>query len=208
MSIDNTASPDNRQLNAYGVLAVGSTDWITSQEAAGQRQLVASTSLPTDASGDDAEFLALGFTFGDPDPGDPMFRPVTLPDGWSKQPSDHDMWSHVVDELGRRRVAVFYKAAFYDRRAFMRLESLRSYAHDLRYTGGLPVYDDVWCTPETFAAAAAEMRGELAEDAERIAARAAEQPDDDYWSRHLAELRDELAAHDAWMARVSEAVAR
>ena len=28
-----------------------------------------------------------------------------------------------VDETGTRRVAVFYKAAYYDRRAFMRLET-------------------------------------------------------------------------------------
>ena len=32
------------------------------------------------------------------------------------------MWSHIVDAEGRKRVAVFYKAAFYDRRADMRLE--------------------------------------------------------------------------------------
>jgi predicted secreted protein len=30
------------------------------------------------------------------------------------------MWSYIVDDEGTQRVAIFYKAAFYDRDAFMR----------------------------------------------------------------------------------------
>lgn len=44
-----------------------------------------------------------------------------MPDGWKKEPTDHDMWSRIVDEKGRERAMVFYKAAFYDQRADMRL---------------------------------------------------------------------------------------
>jgi hypothetical protein len=74
-----------------------------------------------------AEFEALGFTFGEPDASDPMFRPATLPEGWSRKGSDHAMWSYLVDELGRERVSIFYKAAFYDRDAFMSLVALGWY---------------------------------------------------------------------------------
>ena len=56
------------------------------QESRGQRELVASTSLPTDTSGTDADFIAAGFTFGEPDPGDPLFRPATLPAGCRAAP--------------------------------------------------------------------------------------------------------------------------
>jgi hypothetical protein len=38
--------------------------------------------------------------------------------------SDHDMWSYIEDERGIKRVAIFYKAAFYDRSAYMHLQSL------------------------------------------------------------------------------------
>lgn len=94
---------------------------IQEQERAGQRELLQSTQLPTDCRGDLEKFLALGFTFGAPSPGDKLFCEATLPPGWKREGSDHDMWSYIVDEKGRRRVSVFYKAAFYDRSAFMGL---------------------------------------------------------------------------------------
>lgn len=93
---------------------------IEAQEAQGQREMLAATTLPADLNHDSQEdFEALGFTFGDPVPGDPLFREATLPEGWQREGSDHPMWSHITDERGLRRVAIFYKAAFYDRRAFM-----------------------------------------------------------------------------------------
>jgi hypothetical protein len=65
-----------------------------------------------------------------------MFRQATLPPGWKKTGSDHDMWSYVEDERGLRRVAVFYKAAFYDRRADMHAENVPySCASQFGYSG-------------------------------------------------------------------------
>jgi hypothetical protein len=96
------------------------TEYITGMESAGQRQLVNSDRLPAEGpmgSSVDDDLRALGFTLGDPDPDDPLFRPVTLPEGWRREGSDHAMWSYILDERGIRRVAVFYKAAFYDRKA-------------------------------------------------------------------------------------------
>ena len=94
----------------------GPSGSIEHQEAQGQRELVASTVLPVEGS-ENAELAALGIVFGPVVPGDPIFREATLPPGWRKVPSEHPMWSHIVDEHGEERVAVFYKAAFYDRRA-------------------------------------------------------------------------------------------
>ena len=48
---------------------------------------------------------------------DDLFERVEFPPGWSMRPTDHSMWSDVVDETGRVRLQVFYKAAFYDRDA-------------------------------------------------------------------------------------------
>jgi hypothetical protein len=96
-------------------MVFGTEQAILRSEAEGQRQLVASDVLPTAAPWD--ELIALGFTRGAEVAGDPMFTHCTLPTGWRKQGTDHSMHSVVLDERGIERVSVFYKAAFYDRRA-------------------------------------------------------------------------------------------
>lgn len=123
-SPDNTASANYRELNAFGVLAAGVSEWVSGQEAIGQAQLVNSEALPTDTDGTDEEFIALGFAFSEPNPDDPMFRLATLPEGWRKVADEHPMWSHILDEDDRKRVSIFYKAAFYDRSASMRLNKI------------------------------------------------------------------------------------
>jgi hypothetical protein len=98
---------------------------IERSEREGQAALVAdSTALPIDLHYPDTEsdLVALGFTLGSPI--DNLFREATLPAGWQKRASDHAMWSYIDDDQGRERVVVFYKAAFYDRRAHMRLINL------------------------------------------------------------------------------------
>lgn len=139
---------------AEGMATGSAASFIERQERDGQRQLVNSDRLPTDRRGTpDEEWLALGFTFGDPDPQDDMFCPATLPPGWKREGSDHAMWSYLVDELGRRRVGIFYKAAFYDRSAFMRLNSVSTYVWDVVHNGGEYLLDDKWATAETVLAA-------------------------------------------------------
>ena len=87
-------------------------------EKRGQEEFVRSDVFPLDLSSHGIdEFEALGFVFHGPVPGDDLFQFVTLPEGWERKGSDHDMWSYIIDERGRERVAIFYKAAFYDRRA-------------------------------------------------------------------------------------------
>jgi len=125
--MSNITNTSTDPVTPYLVLAEGISDGgsgaIEAMEKRGQTELVNSDRLPTDTGSSDEAFLALGFTFGDPDPSDPLFRPASLPPGWKRQASDHDIWSYLVDEFGRRRVAIFYKAAFYDRRAFMRIDT-------------------------------------------------------------------------------------
>ena len=61
----------------------------------------------------------LGFEFGEDL--DDLFVAVRFPDGWGKQATDHSMHSYLLDEKGRKRGSLFYKAAFYDRKAHMSL---------------------------------------------------------------------------------------
>lgn len=131
MSITNTSKQDPI-VHLAGSMGAGPSGYIEGQEAAGQRELVNSTKLPAIARGRDygvdgwPEFEALGFRKGEPVPGDPLFVEATLPDGWRKEAGEHSMGSHIVDERGVRRVSVFYKAAFYDRRADMSLLNVGS----------------------------------------------------------------------------------
>lgn len=119
--------------NPFGFLieamAGGTSNAIEAQEKRGQQELAASTDLPTQGS-DDPAFAKMGIVFGPPHPDDPMFRPATLPDGWSIKPSDHPMWSYIVDAKGRERASIFYKAAFYDRDAFINTQRRYTLGYD------------------------------------------------------------------------------
>ena len=192
-------------------MGIGSAEsFIVGQERAGQRELVNSDRLPTDVR-DRAELEALGFTFGDPDPDDPLFCPATLPEGWKREASDHDMWSYITDQHGRKRVAIFYKAAFYDRRAFMRLESLDWYVTQFveypEETGASSlVITDEWATPETVKAAMERLRDEAKAEAARFRDYAGEDnrsEDNKARVREIATEKDAVAAkYDAHLAEM------
>jgi hypothetical protein len=93
---------------------------IEAQEAAGQKVLVNNELLPLD--GIDEVAMPLRITY-EKDVVDGIFVKASLPIGWKKVAApDHSMWSYIVDETGKKRAGIFYKAAFYDRRAYIRLE--------------------------------------------------------------------------------------
>jgi len=98
---------------------------IERQEAEGQTSFVAGSTLPRRMlHGCTKEILEeMGIIFGDNVDGDAgLFVNVQLPEGWSKRATDHSMWTDLLDERGRKRAGIFYKAAFYDRSAHIILE--------------------------------------------------------------------------------------
>ncbi len=91
---------------------------IMAQEAQGQQKLVNSTALPK--KGLERElFEQMGVVIGDDI--DDLFIEAQLPKGWRKVATNHAMWSKLLDEQGRERASIFYKAAFYDRDAHISL---------------------------------------------------------------------------------------
>ncbi len=113
---------------------------IEAQEAAGQKVFVQAQTLPTRGLMEHAEALRkLGFVIGEPVSGDPIFTNVTLPAGWKKAPTGHSMWSDLVDDKGRRRAGLFYKAAFYDRKAHIQWDS--AIGSKVTAVDGRSVYD-------------------------------------------------------------------
>ncbi len=136
MSKEQKRAPDNTtkqvQDNPMGFLAkamfMGGSEAIIHQESQGQRSFVGSDTLPTDIgryNDYDAKAIlkAAGVKFlGDVD-GDEMFQYVEFPQGWNKLATNHPMWSKLMDDKGRERAIIFYKAAFYDRSAHMSLST-------------------------------------------------------------------------------------
>lgn len=119
--------------DTVNALVASTPGGIEAQEKAGQTTFVAGDMLPKEISGATREQLvALGFIFGDDL--DNLFVVAKLPADWKKQATDHDMYSIIIDEQGRERASIFYKAAFYDRRTDMRMT--RRYAYDVQPVGG------------------------------------------------------------------------
>jgi hypothetical protein len=106
----------------------GTSRSIEMQEAEGQRALLESQArLPVESVWGDRHIAhdvlrGFGVVFGEKQ-ADGLFYEVTLPEGWRIVSGDGPMWSYLLDEKGRQRASIFYKAAFYDRKAHIRAET-------------------------------------------------------------------------------------
>lgn len=103
-------------------IAASTPGGIEAQEAQGQRDFVNRATLPKEIRGgsrSDLEKAGVKFK----EDSDDLFVNVILPDGWKKQPTDHSMHNEIIDGNGRKRASIFYKAAFYDRRADMSMNT-------------------------------------------------------------------------------------
>lgn len=105
----------------------GNPNAIEQQEAQGQKDLSDSTQLPRIVNyprgANPVELYSkMGITVLTTSKGDDLFMGVKLPAGWKVQPTDHSMWSDLIDNEGKKRASIFYKAAFYDRDAFINFE--------------------------------------------------------------------------------------
>lgn len=95
---------------------------IEAQEERGQRELANSNVLPQSIALEDKKLLeSMGIVFGQKLPDDPLFCEAELPTGWKIIPTEHSMWSDLVNNKGKKIASIFYKAAFYDRCAFLRV---------------------------------------------------------------------------------------
>ncbi len=102
-------------------IAASTPGGIEAQEKRGQQQQAQRQTLPKDMGDYRKDLEASGFEFGKECDG--IFIEAKFPKGWSKRPTDHSMWTELLDAKGRKRGAIFYKAAFYDRSAHMHLSS-------------------------------------------------------------------------------------
>ena len=103
----------------------GNPGAIEQQEADGQESFCKSTDLPIECLRKTfEEYVAilesLGIKCGEKHD---IFMSVELPEGWKKVATDHSMHNYLVDDRGRKRAGIFYKAAFYDRHAHINFET-------------------------------------------------------------------------------------
>lgn len=107
-------------MNLDNLLTVLTPGGIEAQEKAGQLAELEKQTLPIELSPPRSIWESLGFVFHEPV--DDLFISVTFPAGWTKSATDHSMWTNIVDSNNCIRGAIFYKAAFYDRRAAAHLD--------------------------------------------------------------------------------------
>jgi hypothetical protein len=112
---------------------------IEAQEASEQRRAVAAQRLPKEGTSgaSRAAWERMGFAFGND--ADDLFVNVAFPKGWRLQATDHSMWNHLLDDKGRQRASMFYKGAFYDRKAHVHLD--RRYSVDAYHDEGVVALD-------------------------------------------------------------------
>lgn len=120
--VTNTTSTMSNIENLVTAQVLG-PNFIEHQERQGQQELTTSSQLPTKGLLEErAVFEKMGIKIGEVCKDDPIFTHVELPNGWKKIPTDHNMWSNLVDRRGDVRAAIFYKAAFYDRSAHINMK--------------------------------------------------------------------------------------
>lgn len=74
---------------------------------------------------------------------DDLFYNVVLPEGWEIKATDHSMWNNLFDDKGRKRANFFYKAAFYDRDAFINFNT--RFSISVGHVADDCEDYDVWC---------------------------------------------------------------
>ena len=100
-------------LNGDRVHASMTSSDIEASESAGQKMMIDSTQIPKDGDWELLKSWEIGI-IGD---ADDLFYNAQLPIGWELRSNGHALNTDLIDDLGRKRAALFYKAAFYDRRA-------------------------------------------------------------------------------------------
>ena len=118
----------------------GNPNAIEAQEAQGQVELVESSQLPSKVNSPrginrEEQYALMGIKVLGKTNGDEYFFDVELPKGWKKKATDHSMWSDLLDDKNRVRATIFYKAAFYDRDAFINFNRCLSIDIDFSVEG-------------------------------------------------------------------------
>jgi len=114
-----TFKEDNKLVVMEAFITDNPSIAIECQEARGQSAFVNSTTLPIESYNDRKQFEQIGIEYEEDV--DDLFVSVILPDGWKKEATNRSMHSELLDEKGRKRASIFYKAAFYDRNAHINL---------------------------------------------------------------------------------------
>ncbi len=112
MKITNTTTQKRNILD-------GLPGMIEASETHGQQEFINSTQLPIKGSCGGKEYIDRNIKIIGISEGDELFYDVELPAGWSKKATDHSMWNTLLNDKDEEIGNIFYKAAFYDRNAFI-----------------------------------------------------------------------------------------
>lgn len=141
----NRRSPEDMLVEG---MVVGPSAMIIGQEAEGARSMVVNDVLPRQGTIERHMFdelskeqiESLGFVLGEPR--DRLFINATFPPGWTKMPSGHNLYTYLLDEQGRQRATIMYKAAFYDEDAWISWRQRFQIGQDYIYADNDPEHNN------------------------------------------------------------------
>lgn len=95
-------------------------DFLDSQDQRGQQKICEGKLLPIQMTAELRDDLKrAGVVFGAPVADDSLFIHITLPDRWRiVSHADHVHWSYLIDDQHNPHATIFYRASFFDRKAF------------------------------------------------------------------------------------------
>lgn len=116
----------------FSWLLGGNPKAIEQQEAEGQKEITIPTKernciqlpLKINSGGDDG-YERLGIKFKKSIEGDDLFGMYEVPNGFKTIATDHNMWNDLLNEKDEVVASFFYKAAYYDRDAFINFKAIQ-----------------------------------------------------------------------------------
>lgn len=115
--VDEALSTPNEPLPDFNTL-IQNLEAESSREMCKRNLSPKESSLPKDIRGIDREGLTnLGFVFTNDL--DTIFVKVKFPPGWLCIPTEHRLWSNLIDQNQKVRATIFFKDSPWDRRAYL-----------------------------------------------------------------------------------------
>ena len=120
---------------------------------------------------------------------DDLFWSVKLPEDWEIKATKHHMWNDLYDGKGRLRGKFFYKAAFYDRDAFINFEG--RYGLSVTHVAPENVSYDVW--------RASDLHGIVTDGGTEVIFETEHRPSSEDFSVEMTTEKELWAELDKWI---------
>lgn len=118
-AFESAVAPPMDDNNFANFMAASSPGGIEAQERMGQKDVCRKTMIPKEMIPNRRAYEDMGIHIRN-DAND-IFFSADYPKDWTIKPTNNPYYSLIIDNTGKERAQIFYKAAFYDKSAYIRL---------------------------------------------------------------------------------------